>query len=331
MIKFRTQIEQSDIALELDYKSKILFAGSCFTTNIGNQFRNNGFNVHINPFGVLYNPISIASNIELLIHQKIQTDSDLFFDKEQYHNFNFHSSFSGNTKSGTLQAMNHAIVTGSAFLKDATHLFITFGTSFVFHTVNQNTVVANCHKLPSSRFTRSKANLSEMINIWTDLLTLLSNFNPYLQIVLTVSPIRHLSDGLHQNQLSKAQLMLLVDHLCVNHRNVSYFPSYEILLDDLRDYRFYENDLVHPNAMTTSYIWEIIVEHCFDQGTQLLLRNVQKILKSINHKPFNNQSDTYKHFLENSLNELNILSQKYPYLRTEEMYNALQNKLQQLQ
>lgn len=147
----------------------------------------------------------------------------------------------------------------------------------MFKTLTNEEIVSNCHKLPSSYFQRAKADLSCMIDVWRNLLTKLSSFNPSLQIVLTVSPIRHISDGLHQNQVSKAQLILLGDYLCENFANATYFPSYEILLDDLRDYRFYENDLAHPNALSISYIWGMILNNCFNQETLILLNKVQKI------------------------------------------------------
>ena len=331
MIKFRTEIDSSDISLDLNYQSKILFMGSCFTNNIGNQFRENCFDALVNPFGTIYNPLSIASNIELLINKEEQKECDLLFDKELYHNFKFHGSFSHTQVDHALSCMNKSITEGHTFLKEASHLFITFGTSYVFKTLADGKIVSNCHKLPNSHFQRAKADLSYMIDVWRDLLTKLSSFNPSLQVVLTVSPIRHISDGLHQNQVSKAQLILLGDYLCENFANATYFPSYEILLDDLRDYRFYENDLVHPNTLSISYIWEMIVNNCFNQDTLILLNKVQKIKKTIIHKPFNNQSDTYKQFLDNSLRELNLLSQKHPYLRMDEMRVLLQNKLQNSQ
>ena len=330
MINFRTEIDLSNVPLHLSYKSKILFIGSCFTNNIGNQFRDNCFDVLVNPFGTIYNPLSIASNLELLMYLTQQTEKDLFFDKEQYHNYRFHSSFSNSNLNQSLSQMNNSIEEGNRFLEQASHLFITFGTSYIFETVNDRSIVANCHKLPSSHFNRSKADLNHMVEVWGNLLTDLLSFNPSLQIILTVSPIRHLADGLHQNQVSKAQLILLADNLSQCFSNASYFPSYEILLDDLRDYRFYDNDLVHPNTLAISYIWDTLSSNCMDKETLILLNKIQKIKKSIDHKPFNNQSDTYKQFLDNSLRDLNLLSQKYAYLRVNDMHTVLEKKLQDI-
>lgn len=325
-MKFRTEIDLLNSNLHIELDSKIMFLGSCFSTNIGDRFSLNGFNTIINPFGAIYNPLSIANNIEVLLAKELQTSEDLFKHNELFNNFKFHSSYSDMNHTLALDNMNRSITESHKFLNQANFLFITFGTSYIFEFNNQ--VVSNCHKLPSSMFKRTKADLLKMIEVWEKLLRKLHSLNDSVQIVFTVSPIRHLSDGLHQNQISKSQLFLLIDELNNKFSFTSYFPAYELVMDDLRDYRYYEKDMVHPNSLAIDYLWEKINTYYFRDNTKVVLEKIQNIQKSIDHKPFNIRSNNYKLFLENSLRELNILSQKYPYLRVEDKRNQLSSRLE---
>ena len=284
-MNFRTEISIPPCGFLISHDCKIAMQGSCFAENVAVKFSNAGFSADINPFGIAYNPLSLSKNLNRLLDNKPFVEEELFKDKDIYHSFSHHSRFSGRDKEEVLSKINSRMSASSAYLKSANLLILTFGTSYVYRLLENDDVVSNCHKLPARLFTYKRLTINETVNEWSSLIIRLKEFNTSLNIIFTVSPIRHWKDGAHENQLSKSILLLAVDELLHIHNNCCYFPSYEILLDDLRDYRFYAEDMFHPSSQAIDYIWEKFSEVWFDKETINKAAQYEKIHKSQNHIP----------------------------------------------
>lgn len=328
-MEFRTKIDipLSDIAIT--YQSRIVMFGSCFIENMGRLLIDNKFNVNLNPFGILYNPQSISQAIRILLSGKRFTDKDVFEYKEAYHSLWHHGSFSDTDKDKCLDKINTALAKAAEDLKTADFLVITFGTAYVFRSREKDMVVGNCHKLPATHFDRYRLDINTITEDWSKLIKELREVNPSLYILFTVSPIRHLKDGAHDNQLSKSTLLLAIDKLLQANMNISYFPSYEIVLDELRDYRFYNEDMVHPNTITIKYIWERFSDTYFSGDTRHIMKEWEKIYLAINHRPSDIRSREYQHFLRQTLLKLGAFNEKYPYICCKGDIANLQSKLEQ--
>lgn len=326
-MNFRTIVDLQQATCKITHQSKILFIGSCFSSNLGHKLEESKFNVLINPFGTIYNPISIKQSVERLIENKLIDPSELFEYNGMFHHFDFHSDYSSSEKTLAEKKMNSSIQEGHLQLKNADFLFITFGTSFAFETNEEHKIVANCHKLPAKAFQRKRLDLNRTISEWIETIDRLKLFNPNLKIIFTVSPIRHISDGLHENQLSKAILLLLVDHLCKTYADCNYFPAYEILLDDLRDYRFYAEDMVHPSQVAINYIWDKFKETYIPEETTMIINQYTKLSKALNHRINNVKSYEHKMFLTQTLSKFNEFSNKYPFIDIESEKNKLKAQL----
>ncbi|GHT05488.1 hypothetical protein FACS189423_09690 [Bacteroidia bacterium] len=259
--------------------------GSCFVENISVKMLQSGFTADVNPFGIVYNPASLAAGLQDLINRKTHTEKDLFLHEGLYHSFSHHSRFSGTTIETVLEKINTRILSSSEFLQQATVLIITFGTANVYRLVSSGEVVSNCHKLPAKVFDEKRLTVHQITGKWNELIQQLQTLNPGLKILFTVSPIRHWKDGANANQLSKATLLLVIQELTTTNPQCYYFPSYEIMLDDLRDYRFYADDLIHPNSQAMDYIWEKFGEAYFDNKTREVIREYEKKQKTLNHRP----------------------------------------------
>ena len=231
------------------------------------------------------------------------------------------------SNSSSFKTINEKRDKASADLREAEVLLITFGTAYVFNLKETGEVVANCHKQPSHIFNRNKLSVSEIVSSWTELIEESLRINPDLKIVFTVSPIRHWKDGAHNNQLSKATLLLAIDELVNKFPNLYYFPSYEIVLDELRDYRFYSEDMIHPNDIAIRYIGEIFSDAYFDEETKILCNQWQNIARAIAHRPFNEDTEEYKQFLKQTLLKLQSIRNKYPYFDCENELILLESKL----
>ena len=259
--------------------------GSCFAENIASKFLNTGFTIDLNPFGIAYNPTSLSYNLNRLLNNNPFSKDELIKDKDIYHSFSHHSRFSGTDPHEVLDKINSRMEISSAFLSTANLLIITFGTAYVYRLQSNDAVVSNCHKIPAKFFTYKRLTVEEITREWSNLIIRLQTFNPSLRILFTVSPIRHWKDGAHENQLSKSILLLAVDELLHNCSNCFYFPAYEILLDDLRDYRFYTEDMLHPSSQAIDYIWDKFKESWFDDETLLKVREFEKNNKALKHIP----------------------------------------------
>jgi len=272
--------------------------GSCFVENMACKFLNAGFSIDVNSFGIAYNPLSLSQNLNRLLDNKPFVAKELFKDSDLYHSFSHHSRFSGSDPNEVLAKINSAMEQSLAFLRTADLLIITFGTAFVYRLQSTGEIVSNCHKLPARFFTYSRLTIEDIVKKWNELIVCLQTFNPLLRILFTVSPIRHWKNGAHENQLSKSILLLSVEELLQNHSRCFYFPAYELVLDDLRDYRFYAEDMFHPSSQAIDYVWEKFTEAWLDGETLKKAREFEKLHKSLNHVPFRPESDAYRRFRE---------------------------------
>ena len=311
---FRTSIDIKPYSFRLDYQSNILTLGSCFSENMGLKMKNVFFKTEINPFGVLYNPISILNSIQLLLQNKKFTASDIFEYKSLWHSFAHSSSFSDVSSELCLSKMNERISFASEFIKSTDVLLITFGTAWVFTDKESGRVVSNCHKLPAAKFNRRRLTVDEITEAYSDLLTKLKALYPNLNVVFSVSPIRHWKDGAHENTISKSTLLLAVDALQNQFGNVHYFPAYELLMDELRDYRFYASDMLHPSDVAVKYIWSKFSESVFSEETLQLMKKLEQLAADRAHRPLHPLSPEYALFKENTGKRKNEIIQKYPFL-----------------
>jgi len=295
-MKFRTEVPVSPSDFKITHACKIAMQGSCFAENIASKLSNAGFSIDLNPFGIAYNPLSLSQNLNRLLDSKPYSTDELFIDNEVYHSFSHHSRFSGTDMNEVLSKINSRMEQSLAFLGIADLLIVTFGTAYVYRLQSTGKVVSNCHKQPDKLFIYNRLTIEEIVAEWNSLIVRLKAFNPSLRFLFTVSPIRHWKDGVHENQLSKSILLLSVEKIRQSHTLCDYFPVYEILMDDLRDYRFYAEDMLHPSSQAVDYIWEKFKEACFDAETIKKSKAFEKVQQSLNHIPFQPNSEAYRQF-----------------------------------
>lgn len=299
MIQFRTPIKPlEDCQGLVSHSRPIVMLGSCFTENIGSRLENELFYTVINPSGTLYNPASIASVLLDLLYGRDYTEDDLFMHDGLWHSYSHHSRFSGTDIESVLSAINSAAAEAREALASASALIITFGTSYIYRLKEGNRVVANCHKMPAGTFNREMLTATQTVGLWKKMLRELSARFPHMKVIFTVSPIRHLADGAHENQVSKAALLLAVDRLIAEYPDTAlYFPSYEIMLDDLRDYRFYTADMVHPSDTAVDYIYDIFKQSFMDYTTLELAVESAKLVRRLRHRPMTQSQQLRDRFL----------------------------------
>lgn len=297
---FRTQIKSVPHGTQIDYHSKIVLFGSCFSENIGTKLSYYKFKEDTNPYGVLFNPVSIADALLACVQKRVYQEEDLFYFNELWHSFAHHSDFSNTNKQVALQQMNTVVETTHNALKEASHLILTLGTAWVYKERNSGRMVANCHKVPQKEFEKVLLGPNEIAEVLQDIQEKLLKLNPDLTIIYTVSPVRHLKDGFSENALSKAHLLTAV-HTC-KQSNAWYFPSYEILMDDLRDYRFYQKDLLHPNELAVDYIWSVFNNYWVASSAKPIQKEVENIQKGMAHRPLNERTEAHLKF-KNQLKE----------------------------
>lgn len=313
---------------ELSHDATLLMMGSCFTTEIGSKLTKTKFKVDVNPYGVLYNPSSIATALKEMLQNKHYMPEELFRHQDYWHSLMHHSDFSAPAIEETLQRINRRIEVAHEELKDLNILMLTWGSAWVYEEKTGGKVVGNCHKLPEKQFRRRKLTVEEIVDDYTSLLTGMFARIPALKVLLTVSPIRHLRDGLHENQLSKATLLLAVNRLQeIFQGRLFYFPAYEILLDELRDYRFYADDMVHPSAQAVEIVWERLVEKCMSSETQILMKRLQELERALAHRPLHPENEEYKRFLQQIMLKIEEIQKKYPYLDLEKEKELCRTRL----
>ncbi|HMK02998.1 MAG TPA: GSCFA domain-containing protein [Ferruginibacter sp.] len=303
--------------VKIRHQHNLLLVGSCFTEQIGNKLANHKFSVLDNPNGILFNPVSISRSVISYTGEKQYNETDLFYQNESWNSWEHHSRFSNPDIKACLENINGAGAKAHSFLKKADWLLITLGSAFVYELENK-AVVANCHKVPTDKFNKRLLPIKEAVIDLQKMIEKAVAFNPGLKIIFTISPVRHLRDGFVENNRSKATLIHAVHQLVENNSNCFYFPAYELVIDDLRDYRFYAEDMVHPNYAATNYVWEKFIAACIDESTKLLMKEVAVIMSAKNHKAFNPASEQHKKFLLTHLHKVRKLQQQYPHINLDE-------------
>lgn len=311
---FRLTFPIPPLPQKINYSHKILLAGSCFAENIGALLHQYAFHAITNPNGIAYNPHSIATMLQRLMQGNAYTEDDLFFYNELWSSWQHHGSFSHTDKQQCLSAINTNFEAAKQYLKQGNWLIITLGSAYLYKLLSNGLAVANCHKYPNKQFDKILLQPAQIVEEWQHLIQQLRKYNPQLNIVLTVSPVRYVRDGLVNNTLSKAILLQAVHALCSTFEHVNYFPAYELVMDDLRDYRFFTDDLVHPNAQAIQYVWEKMVETAFDAETRQLYQQVKQLYTEKQHRPFNTDTEAYKKFLAAHNTKLKQLKEKHPHI-----------------
>ncbi|MBR3609183.1 MAG: GSCFA domain-containing protein [Bacteroidales bacterium] len=325
---FRTKVSLDWQGERLNHSHSLIFFGSCFADEIGAMFKASKFNTLVNPFGVLYNPLSIAEAINRVIVNTPFQEGELFKSGNLYHSFSHHSAFSHTNKEYMLQSINSSLAESSQHLKSANYLFITFGTAWVYEAAESGKVVANCHKLPAKNFLRRRVSVKEIVECISATLENLFIINPNIKAVVTVSPIRHLKDGIHENSLSKSTLLLACEELQkIFKERVSYLPTYEVLLDELRDYRFYADDMAHPSKKAVEYIWEKIEDEVITPNSVNIIKEWSKIRQGISHRLMSADTEGYKTFLNTLLRNATSFALKYKHINIEQEIEDIKNKI----
>ncbi len=313
MAEFRTIVDIQNSNIKLDYNSNIFLIGSCFADNIGEKFSERKFSTLVNPFGVVYNPKSVANTISSIIKEKSFSEDDLIY-SDKWNSFYHHSRFSDEDKNACLDNINILCKESLVFLKKADFIIITFGTSWVYEYVELGKVVSNCHKLPSNRYNRYRLSVDDIVSQYRELLSSLKEINYKAKIIFTVSPVRHWKDGAHGNMLSKAVLHLAIDEIMKENKDSYYFPSYELVMDELRDYRFYSEDMLHISDVAVQYIWDRFIQVFLDEKSKLVMKRIEKIIKVLKHRPFSANSKSYKDLLRNTFSKIELLEMECKYL-----------------
>jgi hypothetical protein len=314
-MNFVSRIPLPKSLIEVSYHDLNMMFGSCFAESMGNKFIEHKFRTDLNPFGVLYNPESIAMSIGRLLENNAFGTEKLFLHEGLYHSLSHHSSFSDISKEACLQKINERLTFSASNLRKASRLFVTLGTAYVYRLKETGQVVANCHKLPDRLFIRERLSIAQIVKRWEELLSVLFDINQEVVLFFTVSPVRYWQDGAHENQLSKSILLLAVEQLQARFpgRTV-YFPAYELMMDELRDYRFYAEDFFHPSDTAIRYIWQRFADTCMNEVTHQLMKEINQIKKALNHKPLNKQSESFKQFITQTLLKMERISAENPYI-----------------
>ncbi len=312
-MNFHLEFTPRPFEQKIKHHHTLLLTGSCFTENIGSKLKQLKFSVLENPNGILFNPVSIATSIRSYIENRQYTGADLFYQNEAWNSWQHHTRFSHPDKGICLQRINESQQEAHTFLKTANWLLVTVGSAFVYELEN-NAVVANCHKVPTDKFNKRLLTVEEVKDVLQDMLAEIFAFNPGVNVIFTISPVRHLRDGFVENNRSKAALIQAIHQLTDADERLFYFPAYELVIDDLRDYRFYAEDMVHPNYAATNYVWDKFIAACIDEPSQALMKEINTINAAKNHKPFNPTSEQHKKFLQSNLDKIKELEKKYDYI-----------------
>lgn len=326
-MKFRTEINLDKSNNLIEHNANLLTIGSCFAQNIGEYFKRFRFNVMCNPFGVLYNPVSILNSFKLALENKTFVQEDLIENSGEWHSFYHHSDFSHHDPKICLDKINKGLKETSEFLAKADVVIITYGTAYVYKHIKQNIIVSNCHKIPAKEFERYRLSLEETEKAIEETVSLLRSANKNIRIIFTISPVRHWNDGAANNQLSKSTLLLAADNIIKSTENCEYFPSYEIVMDDLRDYRFYDSDLLHPNKLATDYIWEKFSNTMLSENCLTLMKEIEKIVKAREHRVRNVKSKTHQAFIKAQIEKIKILRLKHSHLNLSEDESYFEEEL----
>jgi hypothetical protein len=316
-MEFRRELEVKPFQEKINIRDRIMLVGSCFTDKLGDKLAHHRFSTLQNPNGILFNPVSIANAVSSYVAHRKYGKEDIFFKEEWWTSWDHHSMFSHADPDMLLDMINRSQDQAHAFLKQAKWLVITLGSAWVYQLADGH-VVANCHKVPTDKFRKSLLPVEEVLSVLDNMLHRLFIFNPSLRIIFTISPVRHLRDGFVENNRSKAVLIQAVHHLVDKFNKLSYFPAYELIIDDLRDYRFYAEDMVHPNYQATEYVWQKFIGACIDDESLRFMKEISPVNAAIAHKPLFPDSNAHQQFRMKMLERVRDLQKTYPFLDFEQ-------------
>lgn len=318
-MQFRTKIPIPQSDFKIDYNSKIVSLGSCFAENIAEKLDYFKFQNICNPFGIIFNSVSIEKIIHKALSQELFTEKDIFFNNERWHCFEVHSDLSNTNKVEFLNDLNQLLQSTKQQMCAATHIIITYGTSWVYRSTVTNKIVANCHKVPQAAFSKEILSVEIIEKSIKNTIDLIQKVNPKANIIFTVSPVRHLKDGFVENQVSKAHLITAIYQIfqsaTCNLESAIYFPSYEIMMDELRDYRFYSEDMLHPSKVAIDYIWKRFCQTTISEESHSVMEEVETIQKGLAHRPFNSNSESHQHFLSKLQDKMAKLQKSFPKIQ----------------
>ncbi|MEM0541214.1 GSCFA domain-containing protein [Flavobacterium sp. j3] len=317
-MQFTTKVPIAFSKKPINYQSKIVLLGSCFAENMGEKLAYFKFQNTVNPFGIIFNPVSIEKLLERVVNQKPFTEQDIFFHNELWHCYEVHSELSNPNKEEFLKILNQVTQQVHNQLIEATHTIITYGTAWVYRLKSAQEVVANCHKMPQSLFDKEILSVETIQQSIQSTIDLVQKINPNCHFIFTVSPVRHIKDGFVENQRSKAHLITSLQFLLNAEHwklNTDYFPSYEIMMDELRDYRFYAEDMLHPNQTAINYIWQCFTETTISTESHSIMNEVETIQKGLAHRPFNSETTSHKLFLQSLNSKIIKLQEKFFHIQ----------------
>ena len=332
VLSFATPVVWSEGLPLLDQRLPMLLMGSCFASEMGLRLLQRAkFDVDLNPFGVLYNPLSIAEALCDIMDGRHYTADDLFCHEGLWHSWMHHGDFSGAEVEEVLAHINRRLSAAHRRLPQLQRVVLTLGSAYVYRLADSGRVVGNCHKMPERTFRRERLTVEEVTEALSAAIERLLSICPEVKLLLTVSPIRHLRDGLHENQLSKGTLLLAADALCKRFPGqLFYLPIYEVMMDELRDYRYYADDLVHPSSLALEYIWNTLIDKCFTDEAKAILQECEAISKALQHRPLHPESEAYKRFLEQTLLKIERLNRKIPNLDLQNEHESCHTLLNRL-
>ena len=314
MDHFRTEVNPPKAPVAVEHTHRLLLMGSCFATDIGQRLAQSKFRVLQNPFGILFNPFSIVNALSRICSKRHYRKADLVQVDDKWVSLDHHGDFSGASPEEVLSGINTSIDRAHEFLRSARVLFITSGTAWTYHHVARQQTVANCHKLPNKEFEKRLLGYQDVHLTLRHIPQLLERVNPDLNIVFTISPVRHWKDGASENQRSKSLLVAATHAVVDEFDQCHYFPSYELLMDDLRDYRFYKADMLHPSEQAIDYVWEKFGNSFFSQKTKHIIRDVYPLIQAVSHRPVDPESNSFQRFAKKQLEVIRSLEGAYPEL-----------------
>jgi hypothetical protein len=316
MVAFFTPVEITPAPFTSGYSRKHIFIGSCFAENMGFKMQDLKFTADVNPFGILFNPASAAACINRLVSGKLFTENELFYHEGLWHSFQHHGRFSAPSPLKALSGINERLMFSAEFLRKADFLVLTFGTAWVYELKSSGVTVSNCHKVQASEFRRFRLSVDQVVTTVKDSLEQLWKVNPGIRVIFTVSPVRHLKDGATGNQLSKATLLLAAETLVqsAGHDRSVYFPAYELMMDELRDYRYYAEDMVHPSPVAVDFIREKFTDWFLDKESRETAGKIIPLIQARDHRPLNRDTIEYQNFVQSQMKKIDEITKKHPFL-----------------
>ena len=313
---FRTVIPIAENQFSIDYYSKIISLGSCFAVNMAAKLSYYKFQNSCNPFGIIFNPVAIEKLVERAVNKDFFTEKDIFLYNDMWHCFEVHSELSNPDKEAFLKLLNGLIEATNQQILQSTHVLITYGTAWVYRNKDNNQIVANCHKVPQKQFSKELLSATTIKTAINNTISAIKSINPNVKFIFTVSPVRHIKDGFVENTLSKAHLISAIHSTDKSQFTThNYFPSYEIMMDELRDYRFYAEDMLHPSTIAIDYIWEKFKETTIAESVFTVMDEVGTIQKGLAHRPFNPHSESHLKFEANLQKKITKLESQYPFMK----------------